>query len=131
MDAETVKWLSIDRDYSYFMRELFVSTSSCPPLLNDRVDLISVAIATWVVYDHITTFGDEVELVWARRKLSVVQILFFLNRYTGAVMQMNATLANFSASSYPAFVLVRHILDGTEKSLMNFTYFIHVLESAE
>ncbi|KAF8912234.1 hypothetical protein CPB84DRAFT_1761729 [Gymnopilus junonius] len=80
---DTVKWLLADRAYA----------------------VIAVAMATCTIYDHITTLDEEIELVWKRRKWTLVQIFFFINRYTGGGLQI-----------YTAFVLVRHIAFNTEES---------------
>ncbi|KAF8912247.1 hypothetical protein CPB84DRAFT_1761763, partial [Gymnopilus junonius] len=50
--------------------------------------MIALAAATGVLYDHISTFDDEVELVWQRPKWTLVQLLFLVNRYVGDVMQV-------------------------------------------
>ncbi|PPQ75703.1 hypothetical protein CVT26_001744 [Gymnopilus dilepis] len=81
--ADTVHWLFVDRVYA----------------------LIAVAVATCTIYDHITTLDEEIELVWKRRKWTLVQVFFFINRYTGGGLQI-----------YTAFVLVRHIAYNTEES---------------
>ncbi|KDR69327.1 hypothetical protein GALMADRAFT_929285 [Galerina marginata CBS 339.88] len=57
-------------------------------LLDRALAFLSLAMATCVVYDHITTLDEEVELVWKREKWNAVQILFFINRYTGDLVQM-------------------------------------------
>ncbi|PAV16794.1 hypothetical protein PNOK_0685800 [Pyrrhoderma noxium] len=41
---------------------------------------VGLASYTFLVYDHLLTFSDEVEYVWFRRKGPVVY-LFFINRY--------------------------------------------------
>ncbi|KAF8970372.1 hypothetical protein BDZ97DRAFT_1914679 [Flammula alnicola] len=37
-----------------------------------------LAAATCTVYDHITTFDLEIELIWRRPKWSMVQFLFLI-----------------------------------------------------
>ncbi|KDR69346.1 hypothetical protein GALMADRAFT_272168 [Galerina marginata CBS 339.88] len=69
-------WLFAERGYAY----LTVATAAC------------------TLYDIITTLGEEIEFVWNRPKWSVVQILFFINRYVGLALQICT-----------AFVQVRHI----------------------
>ncbi|KIP10475.1 hypothetical protein PHLGIDRAFT_18295 [Phlebiopsis gigantea 11061_1 CR5-6] len=44
-------------------------------------DYAVVSLAALILYDHVITFSDEVELFW-RHKLTVVDGLFYLNRYT-------------------------------------------------
>ncbi|KAF8902770.1 hypothetical protein CPB84DRAFT_1775417 [Gymnopilus junonius] len=52
--------------------------------------LLSLSTATCVIYDHLTTLDEEVEHVWKRSRWSVVQVLFFVNRYAGDAMQLYA-----------------------------------------
>ncbi|KAF8967297.1 hypothetical protein BDZ97DRAFT_1804380 [Flammula alnicola] len=83
MSAEQVKWWLADRALSF----------------------MAVSSATCVIYDHITTLDEEIELVWRRPKWSVVQVLYFINRYVGDGIEL-----------YSAFVFARHIIQNTEKS---------------
>ncbi|KAF4614443.1 hypothetical protein D9613_002493 [Agrocybe pediades] len=72
--------------------------------LDHALAIVYLATATCVVYDHLTTLGDEIELVWQRQKWSPVQYLFLLNRYLGDATQI-----------YAAFVFIRHVQQGTQK----------------
>lgn len=75
-------------------------------LFADRaLTLLTLSTATCVVYDHLTTFNDEIQLVWKRPKWSVVQVLFLINRYVGIGSQI-----------FSAFVLVRHSMMNTTES---------------
>ncbi|PPQ72429.1 hypothetical protein CVT26_003792 [Gymnopilus dilepis] len=68
-------------------------------LFSDRAfAMLALASATGIVYDHISTFDDEIELVWQRPKWTVVQLLFIVNRYVGDIMQI-----------FGAVVYIRHI----------------------
>ncbi|KAF9041311.1 hypothetical protein BJ165DRAFT_1612883 [Panaeolus papilionaceus] len=40
---------------------------------------------TFVLYDHMTTYDLEVDIIWKRTKWSIVQYLFMVNRYTGDI----------------------------------------------
>ncbi|KLO13211.1 hypothetical protein SCHPADRAFT_904396 [Schizopora paradoxa] len=44
-----------------------------------------VASLTLLIYDHITTLAEEIELIW-NRKFSLVTALFFVNRYYAVVV---------------------------------------------
>ncbi|KAF9562758.1 hypothetical protein CPC08DRAFT_361381 [Agrocybe pediades] len=72
--------------------------------LDHALAIVYLATATCVVYDHLTTLGDEIELVWQRQKWSPVQYLFLLNRYLGDATQI-----------YAACVFIRHVQQGTQK----------------
>ncbi|PPR00711.1 hypothetical protein CVT24_000999 [Panaeolus cyanescens] len=52
-------------------------------MVDPTVHRISVALATAVIYDHITTLDQEIELIWQRPKFSFVQFLFLVARYVG------------------------------------------------
>ncbi|TEB30771.1 hypothetical protein FA13DRAFT_494170 [Coprinellus micaceus] len=52
--------------------------------------LFQVVCTTVVVWDHITTFDLEVELIW-KKKWSSVQLLYFINRYVGDFSFLYAT----------------------------------------
>ncbi|KAF8875536.1 hypothetical protein CPB84DRAFT_443093 [Gymnopilus junonius] len=69
---------------------------------DQALSILFLATATCVIYDHITTLDEEVELIWKRPKWTRVQFFFFINRYVGDAMQL-----------YGAFVFVRHILGHT------------------
>jgi len=63
---------------------------------------LTVATTTCTLYDHLTTFDEEIEFVWKRPKWRVVQMLFFLNRYAGLALQI-----------CQSFVQVRHNVKNT------------------
>ncbi|KAH6912802.1 hypothetical protein BKA70DRAFT_775978 [Coprinopsis sp. MPI-PUGE-AT-0042] len=46
--------------------------------------------STMVLYDHVTTFDQEVELIWSQ-KWSSVQLLYFLNRYIGDALFLHGS----------------------------------------
>ncbi|KAF8154462.1 hypothetical protein B0H34DRAFT_524170 [Crassisporium funariophilum] len=82
LDADVLEWLAADRAVSY----------------------CNLAVAVWVVYDHISTLDLEVELVWQRPQWSMVQILFLITRYVGDARQI-----------FCGVVFVRHIVAGSMK----------------
>ncbi|TFK19011.1 hypothetical protein FA15DRAFT_674833, partial [Coprinopsis marcescibilis] len=47
-----------------------------------------------VLYDHLTTFDLEVELIW-KRKWSFVKILYLLNRYVGDALFIHGSASQF------------------------------------
>ncbi|KAG2012925.1 hypothetical protein CC2G_009875 [Coprinopsis cinerea AmutBmut pab1-1] len=49
-----------------------------------------VAATSIALYDHLTTLDLEVELIW-KKKVSVVQLLFILNRYSGDALFLHGT----------------------------------------
>jgi len=67
-----------------------------------------VASLTLLIYDHITTFADEVELIW-KRKFSLVTFLFFVNRYY-AVSVVSIVIASSIFTSFSAEVCKRMLL---------------------
>ncbi|RXW17342.1 hypothetical protein EST38_g8507 [Candolleomyces aberdarensis] len=52
--------------------------------------LFQVVCTTIVLWDHISTFDLEVELIW-KKKLSLAQILYFVNRYVGDALFLYGT----------------------------------------
>ncbi|KAJ2916157.1 hypothetical protein MD484_g4249, partial [Candolleomyces efflorescens] len=52
--------------------------------------LFQVVCTTIVLWDHISTFDLEVELIW-KKKLSLAQILYFVNRYVGDTLFLYGT----------------------------------------
>ncbi|PPQ64816.1 hypothetical protein CVT26_002648 [Gymnopilus dilepis] len=77
LTRESLDWLYADQALAF----LFASTATC------------------VIYDHITTFDEEVELIWKRPKWTRVQIFFFINRYLGDAMQLYVRLDPIVSSS--------------------------------
>lgn len=50
----------------------------------------TLAATTVVIWDHITTIDVEIELIW-RKKASLVQLFYFLVRYSGDALFLHAT----------------------------------------
>ncbi|KAF9467225.1 hypothetical protein BDZ94DRAFT_1249888 [Collybia nuda] len=48
---------------------------------------VQLATTVIIVYDHLTTFDREIELIWAK-KWSLAQIFFIINRYLGDAVYM-------------------------------------------
>ncbi|KAF9010798.1 hypothetical protein BDQ17DRAFT_1346961, partial [Cyathus striatus] len=46
---------------------------------------LQLAMTVVIIYDHITTIDREIEYVW-KRKRSLPQILFIINRYVGTLI---------------------------------------------
>ncbi|PPR05065.1 hypothetical protein CVT26_012655 [Gymnopilus dilepis] len=66
-----------------------VAQSSLEWLYADRaIALLSLGTATCVLYDHITTLDEEIELIWRKFQWSKVHMLFFVSRYVGDAMQI-------------------------------------------
>ncbi|KAF9041310.1 hypothetical protein BJ165DRAFT_1488404 [Panaeolus papilionaceus] len=64
----------------------------------------TLSATTFVLYDHITTFDLEVDIVWKRKKWSIVQYLFMVNRYMADVYMIYLSVT----------VLLRHTSQGKE-----------------
>ncbi|KJA24230.1 hypothetical protein HYPSUDRAFT_39002 [Hypholoma sublateritium FD-334 SS-4] len=58
------------------------------------VSYVYLASATCAVFDYLSTFESEVEVVWKRPKWNVVQMLFFLTRYVGVGVQIYTAAFN-------------------------------------
>ncbi|KAF9010796.1 hypothetical protein BDQ17DRAFT_944349 [Cyathus striatus] len=52
---------------------------------------LQLAMTVVIIYDHITTIDREIEYIW-RRKRSLPQILFIINRYVGDLISIVATV---------------------------------------
>lgn len=76
VDGDVLEWIRLDHALAY----------------------VQLAVATCVIYDHITTSDLELELIWRRPKWSTVQYLFLVTRYFGDMCQIFST-----------YVIVRHI----------------------
>ncbi|KAF9449870.1 hypothetical protein P691DRAFT_758701 [Macrolepiota fuliginosa MF-IS2] len=48
---------------------------------------VQVAVSVVVLYDHLTTFDLEIELIW-KKKHSLVKVLFLIARYAGDLVPM-------------------------------------------
>ncbi|KAF8153042.1 hypothetical protein B0H34DRAFT_88963 [Crassisporium funariophilum] len=57
---------------------------------------VYVALAAAVLYDNITTLDLEIELIWKRPRISIVQVLFLVNRYLGNVIHAYAAIVLIS-----------------------------------
>ncbi|QRV78145.1 hypothetical protein RhiJN_06160 [Ceratobasidium sp. AG-Ba] len=67
-----------------------MTTSGLPPLPTIVIHVtasrhFSFAGFVILVYDHLLTFGDEVELIWSQ-PASVVSVIFVVNRYLAPVV---------------------------------------------
>ncbi|TFK29769.1 hypothetical protein FA15DRAFT_663953 [Coprinopsis marcescibilis] len=49
-----------------------------------------VACTGIMLWDHVTTFDLEVELIWKKR-FSLIQVLYFVNRYGGTILFLHGT----------------------------------------
>ncbi|EMD31156.1 hypothetical protein CERSUDRAFT_100614 [Gelatoporia subvermispora B] len=63
-----------------------------------------VASATFVVYDHVCTIADEVQLIWGR-KLTGPTILFYINRW----MLMIFAILNVAQVFYHPQTILRSV----------------------
>ncbi|KAG8863484.1 hypothetical protein FRB96_008224 [Tulasnella sp. 330] len=72
-----------------------------------------LAVAGFIVliYDHLSTFSDEVQLIW-RKPLSLVSILFLINRYTVPVI--------IAIDMYDKGGLARNLSDSSNFQVLSF-----------
>jgi len=86
--------------------------------LDQALTTCYLATAVCVIYDHILTLNDEIEIVWKRPKWTIVQYLFIINRYLGDAYQI-----------YNAFITVRHIVGKTSAGCnLNHIILIHTIQ---
>lgn len=57
-----------------------------------------LASITWLTYDIILTFGDEVEYIWKMRRWTLTKILYLLLRYSAHVIILYSVVANMRLS---------------------------------
>lgn len=70
-----------------------------------NANLFQVALATAVFWDHALSFDLEVELIWKKR-ISPVQLLYIITRYTGDAVFLHNMIAQFWFSSEPTFTML-------------------------
>ncbi|KAF9510936.1 hypothetical protein BS47DRAFT_1210509 [Hydnum rufescens UP504] len=65
-----------------------VATSPTEALVRymDASRYVTYSTYCLLIYDHLLTFADELNLVWQSRSLNLVKVLFIFNRYAVPVM---------------------------------------------
>ncbi|VDB96530.1 unnamed protein product [Peniophora sp. CBMAI 1063] len=72
-------------------------------IFNSKICIyVSMAGLVMILYDHMLTFADEVELIWKAPR-SIARTLFLINRYCVPAMVIGSMHA-FSAISQSTFV---------------------------
>ncbi|TEB30789.1 hypothetical protein FA13DRAFT_1733220 [Coprinellus micaceus] len=85
--------------------------------ISKKGQYFQLAAATVVIWDHVTTFDSEVELIWRQRK-SLIQFLYFLVRYSGDALFLHtvAVLLLIPEENFlepcPSYTRVQVVLGG-------------------